>query len=226
MYKYILFDADDTLLDFKQDERNAFFALFKEKNLPCGDDLYAEYSKINLDLWKRFERREIDKKYIMDHRFTDFLEKEGIGGDGKDFNNRYCFHLSEGGVKIKNADKVCSTLKAKGYKLYIITNGVKYIQDKRFKKSGLIGYFEYCFISESVGYQKPMPEFFDVVFEKLGDCDRSKYLVVGDSLTSDIKGGKNAGIDTCWFNVSNIRNDADIVPDYTIYELNELLNIL
>ena len=226
MYKYILFDADDTLLDFEQDERNAFFSLFKEKGFPCDENLYNEYTTLNLGLWKRFEKGEIDKRYIMEHRFSDLLEKEKIVGDGIELNDRFCFHLSEGGVKMKGAAEVCEALKAKGYKLYIVTNGIKFIQDKRFKKSGLEKYFEYFFISETIGYQKPKAQFFDAVFDKIGDADKSAYLIVGDSLTSDILGGKNAGIDTCWINARSVRNDGEIVPDFTITELSELLKIL
>ena len=226
MYKYILFDADDTLLDFEQDERNAFFSLFKEIGFPCDEDLYNEYTTLNLGLWKRFEKGEIDKRYIMEHRFSDLLEKEKIAGDGIELNDRFCFHLSEGGVKMKGAAEVCEALKAKGYKLYIVTNGIKFIQDKRFKTSGLEKYFEYFFISETIDYQKPKAQFFDAVFDRIGDADKSAYLIVGDSLTSDILGGKNAGIDTCWINARSVRNDGEIVPDYTITELSELLEIL
>ncbi len=226
MYKYILFDADDTLLDFERDEHNAFFALLKEKSLPLDENLYSVYTRVNLGLWKRFEKGEIDKKYIMDHRFTDFLKIVNIDADGIEMNDRYCFHLSEGGVKIENADSVLKKLVDKGYKLYIVTNGIKFIQDKRFKKSGLENYIEDRFISECVGYRKPMHEFFDFVFNTIGDFDKKNYLIVGDSLSSDILGGINAGIDTCWFNVRNVRNDTDIAPDYTIYGLNELLEIL
>lgn len=226
MYKYILFDADNTLLDFEADERNAFFALMKEKQVECDDLLYEKYAKHNLSLWEKFERREIDKRYILDHRFSDLLESEKISGDGLEFNDRYCYHLSCGGAKIKDADSVCSALIDKGYKLFIVTNGIKFIQDKRFETSGLRKYFQAFYISECIGYQKPRAEFFDFVMRDIGDFERSDYLIVGDSLTSDIKGGKNCNIDTCWFNIKNVRNDTDIIPDYTIYSLKELPEIL
>lgn len=226
MYEYILFDADDTLLDFEKDEHDAFFALLKENGLPFDEKLYDIYTSHNLSLWKMYERGEIDKKYIMDHRFGDLVSDGILSGNGSELNDRYCFHLSEGGAKMKNADSVCETLIEKGYKLCIVTNGIKFIQDKRFKKAELSKYFQHFFISECIGYQKPKKEYFDFVFDKLGEADRSKYLIVGDSLSSDISGGKNAGIDTCWFNVKNVRNDTETVPDYTIYELNELLKIL
>lgn len=226
MYKYILFDADNTLLDFEADERNAFFALMSEKQIECDDVLYEKYAQHNLSLWEKYERREIDKQYILDHRFTDFLKSENISGDGIEFNDRFCYHLSCGGIKVKDVDKVCTALIENGYKLYIVTNGIKFIQDKRFEKAGINKYFESFYISECIGFQKPRAEFFDFVLNDIGDFDRSDYLIVGDSLTSDIKGGKNAGIDTCWFNINNVRNDTDIVSDYTIYSLKELLDIL
>ncbi len=226
MYKYILFDADDTLLDFQSDKHNAFFALLKEIGLPADNELYDEYTKLNLSLWERFERGEIDKQYILDHRFSDLIESGKLTGDGKVLNDRFCYHLSNGNNVISDADSICKALKDKGYQLYIVTNGIKFIQDKRFKTSGLLKYFDDVFISESIGYQKPKAEFFDCVFKSVGDSDKSNYLIVGDSLTSDIKGGKNAGIDTCWYNINNVRNSSDTVSDYTIYKLSDLLDIL
>lgn len=226
MYEYILFDADNTLLDFEKDEHDAFFSLMKEIGLPLDESLYNTYASHNLLLWKMYEKGEIDKQYIMDHRFGDLVSDGIFSGDGAELNDRYCYHLSEGGAKMKNADTVCAALLAKGYRLFIVTNGIKFIQDKRFKKSGLVKCFEQFFISECIGYQKPKKEFFDFVFEKIGDTDKSKYLIVGDSLSSDIAGGINADIDTCWFNVEKVRNDSNIVPSHTIYELNDLLKFL
>lgn len=226
MYKYILFDADNTLLDFDADEHNAFFSLMKEHNIKNGEQIHDEYIKYNLSLWERFERGEIDKDYILLHRFSDLIDKGLLTGDGEALNSGFCEYLSEGGIKMPDAEEICRELTKSGYELYIVTNGIKFIQDKRFASSGLMPYFKECFISEVVGCQKPMREFFDVVLDKIGDHDRSKYLIVGDSLTSDIKGGINSDIDTCWFNPKKVRNDTDIVSDYTIYSLIELRDIL
>lgn len=225
-YKYILFDVDDTLLDFKKDEENAVIATFKEKGISPTPLLVETYSKINLGLWKQFERGEIQKQDITDRRFTYLLKEMNIVGDGIDFDKNYRRHLSEGGIKITDADTVCDELKAKGYKLYIVTNGIEYIQTKRLNKSGLEKYFDNIFISENFGVQKPKIEYFNMVFREIGCCDKSKYLIIGDSLTSDILGGKNAGIDTCWCNYRNCVNTSEISPDYVITNITELLDIL
>lgn len=225
-YKYILFDADDTLLDFKKDEENAVIALFNEKGIEPTPLLVDTYSKINLGLWKQFERGEIQKKDITDRRFTYLLKEMDISGDGIDFDKIYRRHLSEGGIKLSNADIVCSKLKQMGYKLYIVTNGIEEIQTKRLAKAGLVQFFDHVFISEKIGWQKPKTEYFDAVFNKIGCFDRSKYLIVGDSVTSDVLGGKNAGVDTCLLNFRNNENNSDIVPDYIITNLIELLDIL
>lgn len=225
-YKYILFDADDTLLDFGLDENNAFKAVCTEKGLTYTPYFYERYSAINLGLWKQYERGEIEKSDITRLRYTKLLKEFGIDGDGVEFNECYCRNLSEGGITVKNAVNVCQKLKNAGYELYIVTNGIEFIQMKRLKKSGLDAYFKHVFISEKLGFQKPRKEYFDIVFKEIGCPDKEKYLIVGDSLTSDIKGGKNAGIDTCWINRKNVRNNGEVIPDYTVEEITQLLSIL
>lgn len=225
-YKYILFDADDTLLDFKKDEENAVKALFQEYGIAPTPLLIERYSAINLSLWKQFERGEITKKDITDRRFTYLLKEMNIDGDGIEYDKNYRRHLSEGGIKITDADIVCKKLKEKGYQLFIVTNGIESIQTKRFAKSGLEKYFDGVFISEKMNTQKPKKEYFDIVFNEIGSLSKSEYLIVGDSLTSDITGGKNAGIDTCWCNFGNKENNSEVMPDYTIKSLIELLELL
>ena len=225
-FKYILFDADDTLLDFAKDEETAFYALFHEKDLTPTPLLYHTYSKINLGLWKQYEREEINKDDINNLRFTNLLKEFGMDGDGIEYNQRFMFHLSEGYHLMKDVETVCKRLKEMGAELYVVTNGLAFIQKKRFARSGLERYFNNTFISELIGYQKPKKEFFDFAFNEIGCTDKSQYLIVGDSLTSDIKGGKNAGIATCWFNFSSVENTTDIKPDYTINNLIELLDII
>lgn len=225
-YKYLLFDADDTLLDFKEDEKRAVSALFREQGIEPTPLLVERYSAINLGLWKQFERGEISKEEIKVRRFTNFLKEHNIEGDGVEYNEKYRRHLCEGGIKLPDADLVCKILKEKGYKLYILTNGIEEIQKKRFAKSGLVDYFEDFFISETMNTQKPAKEYFDKVFASIGSNDKSEYLIIGDSLSSDITGGIMAGIDTCWCNFRGSINNTDCKPDFIIKNLIELLDIL
>ena len=219
-------DADDTLLDFGQDEENAFKKVCDEKNIAFTPLLYSRYSEINLGLWKQFEKGEITKADILRLRFYNTFKEIGIIIDGTEYSNCYGKHLSNGGIPVDGAIEVCQKLKDAGYKLYIITNGIEYIQEGRFKNSNLGEYFEYRFISECMGVQKPKKEYFDKVLDTIGCQDKEKYLIVGDSLSSDILGGINSGIDTCWINRKNIRNDTDIVPDYLVKTLKDILEIL
>ena len=225
-YKYLLFDADDTLLDFKEDEKRAVSALFLEHGIEPTPLLIERYSAINLGLWKQFERGEISKNDIKSLRFTNLLKEQKIDGDGIEYDKKYRRHLSEGGVKFPEADSVCKALKEKGYKLYIVTNGIEEIQTKRFAKAGLVDYFEKIFISETMNTQKPAKEYFDKVFAEIGSYDKSEYLIIGDSLSSDITGGIKAGIDTCWCNFRESTNNTDCKPDFIIKNLAELLDIL
>lgn len=224
-YKYLLFDADDTLLDFKNAEKNAFYKLLTIKGIIPTPLLHKLYSDINLSVWKRFEKNEVKKEEIGVTRYREFLEKIGEERDAYDFDSTYHKLLGyEGGI-IPGADKVCAELKARGYSINIATNGFEDTQKQRFSLSGLNDYIDSLYISECLKVQKPDKEFFNKIFEDKNCFDREKYLIIGDSLTSDILGGVSSGIDTCWYNPENTGFDK-ITPSFSISSLSELLNIL
>ncbi len=225
-YKYILMDADDTLLDFKEDETNAISSLYKYIGIEPTPLLINLYSDINLSFWKMYERGEIEKSEIGPGRFKKLLKELGIKGDCNEIDKKYRSYLANCGVTFPNTIQVCQKLKEKGYHLYIVTNGTESIQKSRFANAGFSKVFEKYFVSDFIGYQKPKVNFFNRVFEEIGCFDKSAYLIVGDSLTSDILGGKNAGIDTCWCNFRNKTNETKLVPDYTIENISQLLSIL
>lgn len=225
-YKYILMDADDTLLDFKEDETKAISFLYKYLGIEPTPLLIKLYSDINLSFWKKYERGEIDKSEIGPGRFCELLNKMGIDKDCAAVDEIYREYLKQGGITFPNTLEVCRKLKERGYKLYIVTNGTESIQKSRFANAGFSSVIEKYFISDSVRYQKPRVEFFNHVFKDIGCTEKSAYLIVGDSLTSDILGGKNAGVDTCWCNFRNKLNETDIYPDYTIGNISQLLNFL
>lgn len=227
-YTTILFDADNTLLDFDKDENEALKRVMTDYNLPITDENCSEYAKINAALWKQFEKGEITKMDIKKNRFKTFLNFLGItdGFDAFEVNETYLGYLTEGGNKIDGSLEVCKSLKEKGYELYIVTNGIANTQANRLKKSGLLPYFTEVFASETVGYQKPMKEFFDHVLSKINEKDKSKLLVIGDSLSSDIKGAQNAGLDYIWYNHSKNEIPSDLGAAAIIDDIKELEELL
>ena len=198
-YDILLFDADDTLFDFGKAERRAIINTFDKFSIPADEDNIELYVKINKDCWRQLERGEIDKISLRQVRFERLSSALGIDFDAKLAGEFYLADLATHAILIDGARELCERL-SKRAKLYIITNGIKTVQTGRMKRSGIEEYIEKCFISEDVGYEKPDIRFFDHVSKSIENFDKSRALVIGDSLTSDIAGGNNFGIDTCWYN--------------------------
>ena len=201
-YDTILFDADETLLDFHRSEREAVSDAMREVGICPTDEKIATYSEINAGLWKALERREITKSVLLYRRFGLFFERYGIeGGEAlaRKTAEIYMHHLSQKGYLLDGALSLCQRLHGKA-RMYIVTNGVEFIQRGRYKASGLEAYPDGVFISDVIGYEKPHPAYFTYVAEHIPDFCPERTLMVGDSLTSDMKGGVNFGLDTCWFN--------------------------
>jgi len=224
-YQTLLFDLDDTLLDFGQAENQALEKLFMELAIPLTKDMRETYKMFNTGLWRAHEEGKIGREELVNTRFAIFFEHYGKKVDGAEYERKYRSYLNDGHQLIEGAMELIQTLRDK-FELYIVTNGVVATQEKRLKDSGLSPYFHHVFVSEEVGYQKPKLEFFDHVFQKLSHVDKAKTLIIGDSLTSDIQGGVNAGIDTCWYNPHAKKNNIDVQPTYEIRKLEELGRIL
>lgn len=223
-YKYILFDADDTLLDFADCEEKALSALLRYAGGEGSEYEKSVYKRINSDWWKRFEQGLVTKPQLTVGRFADTCRELGFDRDPKELSDYYIERLSEGDKLMDGALEVCRALYGK-CRMYIITNGIERVQMGRWSRVAIKDYFEDIFISETIGYQKPRREYFDYVVQAIGDCDRSEILVVGDSLSSDIRGGIDSGIDTCW--VSRYGKSAgDITPTYTIQSITECIGII
>ena len=224
-YEWLLFDADDTLLDFKLGEHRAITATLADAGLPTDDEVIATYSRINDNLWKMLERGEVTKDRLKVLRFTQFCEHYGFECDGALLADAYVENLKKQTVLLDGADDVCRALYGK-YKMYIITNGIEAVQTARFGGCAIKEYFEKCYISDAIGVAKPKKGFFDAVAADIEGFEPSRALVIGDSLTSDIKGGVEYGIDTCWLNPTGKEVPDGMDITYVIGDIRELLGIL
>lgn len=227
MFKVILWDVDRTLLDFDLCERNSLKANFKRYNLgECTDDICSLYSDINVRHWKMLERGEITKQQVMTMRFDELFRVLGIEGvNSTEFSADYEYGIGDTTAFVENAPEIIASLVGK-YKQYAVTNGALDVQQRRLRDSGLDKLFDGVFISDDVGFDKPSREYFDCVLSKIIPCDKSEIIIVGDSLTSDMLGGNNAGIPTCWYNPSMAEKPDALRIDYQISALSEIYKIL
>lgn len=221
-YTTLLFDLDETLMDFKKAEDNAITLLFRKYGINPTDENKTLYSKINKGKWKALERGEITRSRLFLSRFEELFEIFGIAADAATANDEYLSFMAQGRFVFDGAEEICRKL-SENYKLYIITNGSKKAQDGRLKNLPLMDCFENVFISEEIGFDKPYKEYFDYVFEHIPEKDKSKCLVIGDSLTSDIAGAVNYGIDSCWLNPGEY---CESPATYQINKLDELFCVL
>ena len=227
MVKLILWDVDGTLLDFEKAEYQAIKKCFEIFGLgECTDQMIARYSVINKGYWERLERKEITKPEVLVGRFQEFFAKEGIKTDcAADFNKEYQTRLGDTICFCDDSFELVKSLKGK-VKQYAVTNGTKIAQDKKLNKSGLIDLFDDVFISEDIGVEKPDVKFFQHVWDKIGTYESDEVIIVGDSLTSDMQGGNNTGILSCWYNPKGLENTKGVKVDYEIQSLQEILELL
>ncbi len=224
-YDILLLDADGTLLDFEDAEHRAFVntaTLYHIPNIPAA---LKEYKQINASLWRAHEQGLITREGLQNQRFTRMLRYLNLPGDGVLMNETYMGFLGLGAKCLPGALQVCQTL-SRMAKLYIITNGISKTQHQRIQNSGLLPFLSGVIISQDTGFQKPQEGFFAYTMQKLPHQDKSRMLVVGDSLTSDIEGGNRFGIDTCWFNPQHAPNPAKVACTYEIHDLQELIPLV
>ena len=225
-YDVIIFDADETLFDFRKSEKVAFKNVMLEFQLDYKEDYHLKiYHTINNAIWKEFEKGLITQEKLKVERFKLLSEQLNIDFDEYDFAKAYMKHLSRASFLFEDSIKVIDEL-SKDHRLIIMTNGLKSVQDIRIRKSVIAKYFEDIVVSEEVGVNKPDSKIFEHALNNINYTDKKKVLIVGDSLTSDIKGGLNFGIDTCWFNPNKKPNESEIKPTYDISTLLEIKKIL
>lgn len=227
MIKTILWDVDETLLDFGAAQRAALITLFSEFGLgPCTDAMVARYNAINHIFWQRLERGEITKPEVLIGRFEQFFSEYGVDpAVSVPFNDRYQLCLGDTIVHRDDCIKLIDLLRGK-VRQYIVSNGTVIAQTKKLDRSGIGKRMDGVFLSEALGAEKPSPAFFDKVFAAIGPVDRSEVMIVGDSLTSDMQGGMNAGIVTCWYDPKGKPVPEGYRIDHVIANLWDLLSLL
>ena len=224
-YPYLLFDADNTLFDFDQAERNAHLLLCRAHGLAFSEEGYQLYHKCNADLWRDFDRGLCTKEYLLVERFRRYLAITGERANPEALNRDHLRALGEGAMLLPGAEELCRVL-SRDHRLYLLTNAVASVQKARFANSAIAPYFQGVFISEEVGVGKPDPAYFDYVFHAVPGLARDNALVIGDSLTSDIQGANNAGLPCCWFNPKGQPRPQGLRIDYEIRALEELYAIV
>lgn len=224
-YEYLLFDADDTLFDFPKASSRAFEAMCRAHGIPYTPESYRLYHEINLELWESFDRGEATKEFVTLERYVRFLRALGLERDPAACNRDYLAALGEGVYPLPHAEEVCRELKARGHRMYIITNAVASVQRSRLRGSVFAELFEGAFISEEAGAAKPSKAYFDYVRRQLPGLTAENALVIGDSLTTDIRGANNAGLPCCWVNPAGKPRREELRVDYEIRGLRELLEI-
>ena len=231
MIKILLWDIDGTLLNFEASERDSIRRLFCEYGFgECTDEMLADYSKINRRYWEALERGELTKPEVLIYRFREFFEKYGLNAHvAVDFNAKYQLYLGDTVVFQDGGYETIEKLQGEIIQC-AVTNGTKEAQNKKLLTSGLGKLFDYVFISDEIGVEKPNKGFFDVAFDKLkheiGEFNVDDVMIVGDSLTSDMQGGINASIKTCWYNPGGNANNLGLNVDYEIKNVSDVIDIL
>jgi len=225
-YTHLLFDADNTLFDFNSSSARAFAKFIDHLNLDEDKDYYAIYQIGNHQVWNKFEAGTMDTMTLKWKRFELFFKALNIQSDPHEANSLYLKFLVEFASLIPGARKLLEDLKSKGYRLSIITNGLKEVQKPRINKIEIAHFFESIIVSDEIDVAKPNPSFFQVTADSIGHPPKEKVLVIGDSLSSDITGGNNYGYDTCWYNPGNKKNNTSAKPTYVIDELSKLMDII
>ena len=223
----ILWDVDGTLLDFSAAEKAAIRKLFGEFGLgECTDEMVARYSAINDAYWKRLERSEITKAEVLVGRYRDFFSEIGVDPSlAETFNARYQIALGDTVAYRDDSLEIVKALHGR-VKQYVVSNGTVIAQTKKLERSHLGEWMDGIFLSEQLGAEKPSPRFFEQVFAALPDIPKEDMLIVGDSLTSDMQGGLNAGVPTCWYNPQSLPRPADMAIAFEIQNLQQIYELL
>lgn len=224
-YKHFLFDADNTIFDYSLGEKNSFNEIGKIYNVNFDDKALEIYHRVNSACWKAYEKGELSQNELVVLRFKNFCDELSLDIDPFEFDRLFTQILSKQTCLMPYARELLDTLKNEGYKLWMITNGVRETQYGRIEATGLESYFLNYFISSDMGCQKPDIEFFDIVLDTI-KAEREECIIIGDRLESDIEGGIRSSIDTIWLNPNNNERDPQIVPTFEIKSLNQMMDVI
>lgn len=225
MMEFLLLDLDDTILDFHKAERIAVAKTLGDFGVEPTDAVLSRYHVINRQHWERLERGELTRDQVQEGRFRVLFEELGREADPVAVTRAYEHNLGIGHYFLPGAEEAVQSLH-QNYRLFLASNGTASVQHSRLTSAGLYPYFEKVFVSQNIGFNKPSKDYFDACFSEIPGFDPQRAMMVGDSLTSDILGGINAGIKTCWVNPSHAPARADIQPDYEIENLSQLEAVL
>ena len=225
-YKFLLFDLDHTLLDFDAAEDIALTHLLKEEGVEDIQVYKDYYVPMNKALWKNLEQKKISKQELVNTRFSRLFAHFGVEKDGAYLAERYQFFLSKQGQIFPGVEDLLKNLIHQGYELYAATNGIAFIQTGRLEQSGIATFFKEIFISEQLHTQKPDAAFYEKIGARISNFDKKYALMIGDSLSADIQGGNNAGIDTIWYNPHHLENKSLAQPTYEVDSYHALLSLL
>lgn len=220
----VFIDIDDTLLDFTKCANDAIKSACNKFGVPYTTTLVDTFHPINLDLWHRLEKKEMTKEKLFDTRFQIVFDKLGIKADGIAFETAFRENFHESAILVDGARDLLEYLRSK-YKVYVASNASMHQQTNRMKKAELDGYIDGYFVSEEIGFPKPQKEFFDACFKALPDVKPQDVVMIGDSLSADIKGACEYGLKTIWYNHRN-EPTSDVKCDYIVSRLSEVKNIL
>ena len=225
MYKFLFIDLDDTVLDFKKAEERALRSTLMDAGIEPNRQVCRRYSEINQSYWQRLERGEITRQQVLTGRFESLFKELGCDADPDYSSEAYMSYLSQGHDFLPGAEEALAVL-CQRYTLYLASNGTASVQRQRLKSANISRYFAEIFISQDIGVNKPDREFFTRCFERIPGFDPAAAMIVGDSLTSDILGGQNAGIATCWINPEHKPCTLQRQPDYQLERLDQLPTLL
>ena len=221
MFEFLFLDLDDTILDFHKAERLAIAKTIREFGLEPTEEVLQRYHLINKWHWEQLELGRLTRAEVLENRFGVLFEEFGVTADQTACARAYEHNLSQGHFFLPGAEEAVDAL-SKKYRLFLASNGTASVQKGRMTSANLYRFFEQVFVSQEIGHNKPSREYFEAAFARIPGFDKSRCLIVGDSLTSDILGGIHAGIKTCWVNPNRLPHPADIVPDYQIEYLHQL----
>ncbi|MCL2861975.1 MAG: YjjG family noncanonical pyrimidine nucleotidase [Firmicutes bacterium] len=221
-YDVFLFDLDGTLFDTQLSTVVSLKEMAKRYGFVYDESVWQRYMEINIEAWKSYEKGEMSVDELFSKRISRLLDSFNIQNCENGFNAKDVVEFIDYTHLINGAEKMCKKITSKGKLIYIVTNGIQEIQVSRINNSTIKNYITDMYATDRVGFSKPNEKFFDYVLEKIPQINKDKILIIGNSLTSDIQGGINAGIDTCWLNLSNEKNKSAIIPTY---EINKLIDL-